>query len=123
MIALSNGRLILGLGAGDFTSEHRVYGFDFERHVSGFEEALQIVLPLLKGERFSYTGQMHRVEDAALLPRSEVGMPPILIGTLRGDPRMSRLTAQYADMWNCMIAFNDCDRDVSWCLGADPRCL
>ena len=61
VIALSNGRLILGLGAGDFTSEHQAYGFDFERHVSRFEEALQIVLPLLKGERFSYTGQLHRV--------------------------------------------------------------
>ena len=32
-------------------------------------------------------------------------MPPILIGTLKGKPRMSRLTAQDADVWNCMIAF------------------
>jgi alkanesulfonate monooxygenase SsuD/methylene tetrahydromethanopterin reductase-like flavin-dependent oxidoreductase (luciferase family) len=43
-----------------------------------------------------------------LLPKSAAGTPRILIGTLKGKPRMSRLTAQYADMWNCMIAFGDC---------------
>jgi alkanesulfonate monooxygenase SsuD/methylene tetrahydromethanopterin reductase-like flavin-dependent oxidoreductase (luciferase family) len=105
---LAHGRLILGLGAGDFVSEHAAYGFDFERHVSRFEEALPIVRRLLAGERFSYAGEFHRVEDAQLLPRAAAGAPPVLIGTLKGKPRMSRLVAQYADMWNCMIAFGDC---------------
>lgn len=108
VVELSGGRLILGLGAGDFTSEHRAYGFDFERHVGRFENALEIVLPLLAGERFSHRGEFHYVEDAALLPKSAHGRPPVLIGTLRGLPRMSRLVAQHADMWNCMIAFGDC---------------
>jgi alkanesulfonate monooxygenase SsuD/methylene tetrahydromethanopterin reductase-like flavin-dependent oxidoreductase (luciferase family) len=108
VVELSGGRLILGLGAGDFTSEHRAYGFDFERHVGRFEDSLAIIRPLLAGERFSYQGEFHRVEDAAVLPKSGYGRPPILIGTLRGLPRMSRLVAQYADLWNCMIAFGDC---------------
>lgn len=108
VVELSAGRLILGLGAGDFTSEHRAYGFDFERHVGRFEDSLAIILPLLAGERFSYLGEFHRVEDAAVLPKSGYGRPPILIGTLRGLPRMSRLVAQYADLWNCMIAFGNC---------------
>lgn len=109
---LSQGRLVLGLGAGDFASEHRAYGFDFERPVSRFEEALQIVKPLLHGERVSFAGQYARVDDAALLPRAASGPPPILIGTLLGKPRMSRLVAQYAEIWNCMIAFGDCALDV-----------
>lgn len=108
VVDLSAGRLILGLGAGDFTTEHAAYGFDFERHVGRFENALQILKPLLAGERFSHEGEFHRVVDAALLPKSTFGAPPILIGTLQGKPRMSRLAAQYADMWNCMIAFGDC---------------
>ncbi len=134
VIALSNGRLILGLGAGDFTSEHLAYGFDFERHVGRFEDSLQIILPLLKGERLTHHGEFHRVEDAMLLPRAEAGAPPIMIGTLKGKPRMSRLAAQYADMWNCMIAFNDCALDTflnAWApiaaacerVGRDPRTL
>ena len=105
---LAPGRLVLGLGAGDFTSEHLAYGFDFARHVGRFENALHILLPLLRGQRFSYSGEFHSVEDAELLPRSAGPMPPVMIGTLRGLPRMSRLTAQHADMWNCMIAFGDC---------------
>lgn len=108
VVDLSAGRLILGLGAGDFTTEHAAYGFDFERHVGRFENSLQILRPLLAGERCSHAGEFHRVVDAALMPRSSYGAPPILIGTLQGKPRMSRLTAQYADMWNCMIAFGDC---------------
>ncbi len=108
LVELSDGRLILGLGAGDFTSEHRAYGFDFERHVGRFENSLEILLPLLSGKRFSHRGAFHEVDDAELLPKSAHGCPPILIGTLRGLPRMSRLVAQNADMWNCMIAFGDC---------------
>lgn len=105
---LSDGRLILGLGAGDFVSEHRAYGFDFERHVSRFEEALQVVVPLLDGKRFTHHGEFHHLEDAQLLPRHPGPRPPVLIGTLKGKPRMSRLVAQHADLWNSMIAFGDC---------------
>lgn len=110
---LSEGRLVLGLGAGDFDSEHRAYGFEFARHVSRFENALQIVLPLLRGEKLSHHGEFYRVENAELLPKSHtLGVPPILIGTLQGKPRMSRLVAQHADIWNCMIAFGDCSIEV-----------
>jgi len=105
---LSNGRLILGLGAGDFVSEHMAYGFDFERHVGRFEDSLQIIKPLIEGRRVTFEGEFHRAENAALLPKSAAGTPPVLIGTLKGKPRMSRLVAQHADMWNCMIAFGDC---------------
>jgi len=95
---LSEGRLILGLGAGDFISEHQAYGFDFTRHVGRFEESLQILKPMLRGETVSLQGEFHRVEDAALLPKSAFRAPPLMIGTLKGKPRMSRLVAQHADM-------------------------
>ena len=108
VMELSKGRLILGLGAGDFVSEHMAYGFDFERHVSRFENSLHIIKPLMEGKKLSYEGEFHRLDNAALLPKSGAGTPPILIGTLKGKPRMSRLVAEFADMWNCMIAFGDC---------------
>ena len=39
-----------GLGADDFIAAHQAYGFEFERHVARFEAALQILLPMLRGE-------------------------------------------------------------------------
>ena len=45
---VSGGRLILGLGAGWHEPEYRAYGYPFDRRVSRFDEALQIIVPLLK---------------------------------------------------------------------------
>jgi alkanesulfonate monooxygenase SsuD/methylene tetrahydromethanopterin reductase-like flavin-dependent oxidoreductase (luciferase family) len=107
---LSDGRVILGLGAGDFVTEHRAFGYPFERRVSRFEEALGIIRPLLRGESVTLTGEFHRCEDAALMPAAaRAGGPPIMIGSLEGRPRMSRLVATHADMWNTMPAFGPCD--------------
>jgi alkanesulfonate monooxygenase SsuD/methylene tetrahydromethanopterin reductase-like flavin-dependent oxidoreductase (luciferase family) len=105
---LSEGRVILGLGAGDFATEHRAFGFPFERRVSRFEEALAIIKPLLRGERVSFDGEFYQAHEAELLPKAgRAGGPAVLIGTLMGGPRMSRLVAQQADMWNCNLAFGD----------------
>ena len=105
---LSDGRFILGLGAGDFVSEYRAFGYDFERRVGKFEEALQIIRPLLRGESVTFDGEFYRVHEALLLPKSSrPGGPPILIGTLRSGPRMKRLIMQYADHWNCWLSSTD----------------
>jgi len=111
---LADGRLILGLGAGDFVTEHRAFGYPFERRVSRFEEALAIIAPLLRGETVTYTGEFYRCEAAALMPKAaRAGGPPLMIGSLEGRPRMARLVVQYAQMWNTMLAFGDCSR-AAW---------
>jgi alkanesulfonate monooxygenase SsuD/methylene tetrahydromethanopterin reductase-like flavin-dependent oxidoreductase (luciferase family) len=105
---LSNGRIILGLGAGDFETEHRAFGFPFERRVSRFEESLAIIKPLLRGEVISFRGEFVQANNAQLLPKSSrAGGPPIMIGLLKGGPRMARLVVQHADIWNCIIGFSD----------------
>lgn len=102
---LSDGRVILGLGAGDYSAEHEAFGFPFERRVGRFEESLQIIRPLLRGERVTFEGEFCRTREAELRPRApRAEGPPILIGLLRGGPRMQRLVAQYADHWNCWMA-------------------
>src|SRR5438128_10392686 len=40
---ISDGRLVLGLGAGDSEGEHLTFGFPHEQRVGRFEEALQII--------------------------------------------------------------------------------
>lgn len=105
---ISGGRLVVGLGAGDFATEHRAFGYDFERPIARFEEALAIIRPLLRGETLTHQGEFYRTDGARLLPKSlRAGGPPIMIGLLRGGPRMLRLVAQYADQWNCMLPFSD----------------
>jgi len=102
---LSEGRVILGLGAGDYPAEHQAFGFPFDRRVGRLEESLQIIRPLLRGERVTFEGEFYRTHDAELRPRApRAEGPPILIGLLRGGPRMQRLVAQYADQWNCWMA-------------------
>src|SRR3990172_577256 len=45
---ISGGRLILGIGAGDYEDEHRSFGYSFDGRVGRFEEALKIIHPLLR---------------------------------------------------------------------------
>ena len=105
---LSGGRFITGLGAGDFFSEHLAFGFEWERRIGRFEEALQIIRPLLRGETVNFDGEFYRARGAVLTPKSSrPGGSPILIGALAGGPRMKRLVATYADQWTCWLASTD----------------
>ena len=94
---LSGGRLVVALGAGWNQAEFRAFGIPFEQHVSRFEEAFEIVRRLLAGERVTFRGRFHTVEDAVLLP------PParrakLMVGANR--PRMLAITLPYVDAWN-----------------------
>ncbi len=106
--ALSDGRLVLGLGAGDFYSEHQFHGIPWDRRVSRFEESLKVLIPMLRGEQVTLDGTFCKAETAELLPRGpRPDGPEILIGSMQGGPRMMRLTAEYAHGWSCWIAFED----------------
>jgi alkanesulfonate monooxygenase SsuD/methylene tetrahydromethanopterin reductase-like flavin-dependent oxidoreductase (luciferase family) len=96
---ISNGRVILGLGAGWHEPEFDTFGFPFDHRVDRFEEALQIIPPLLRGERLTFEGTYYQVRDAFLKPLGpRPDGIPLLIGA--GRPRMLRLTARYAAQWN-----------------------
>ena len=101
---LSGGRVVLGLGAGDYPSEHQFFGYPWERRISRFEEALKIICPLMRGEVVSHEGEFYTMHEAQLVPKGgRPEGPPILIGLLKGGPRMQRLVVQYADIWNCWL--------------------
>jgi alkanesulfonate monooxygenase SsuD/methylene tetrahydromethanopterin reductase-like flavin-dependent oxidoreductase (luciferase family) len=78
---LSGGRLVLGLGAGWNEPEFRAFGIPFDHPASRFEEAFEIVRRLLDGDRVTFEGRFHRVEDAVLLPRPP-RRPPLMIGSI-----------------------------------------
>ncbi len=98
---LSDGRFVLGLGAGWQVNEHRAYGIDLlepKHRVDRFEEAIQIVRSLLDEPRSTFEGEHFRVTDAPSQPKPVQEHLPILVGT--GGERMLRITARHADEWN-----------------------
>ena len=94
---ISNGRLILGLGAGWYDREYEAFGYPKDHRVSRFAEALEIVRRLLDGGRVTFVGTYYSLDDAVLLPPPTRHIP-ILVGA--HGPRTMGLTAKWADAWN-----------------------
>ncbi|MBV9897838.1 MAG: LLM class flavin-dependent oxidoreductase [Chloroflexi bacterium] len=96
---VSNGRFTLGVGAGWHQPEFDAFGVPFDHRVGRFEEALQIIAPLLRTGRVDFHGRYYQAPDCEIIPRGpRAGGPPLLVAGIR--PRMLALTAQYADAWN-----------------------
>src|SRR5216683_3051944 len=96
---ISAGRFILGLGAGWHQPEYEAFGYPFDHLAGRFEEALQVIVPLLREGHVDFQGHYYQIHNCVLRPRgpSPAG-PRLLIGAHR--PRMLQLVAQYADAWN-----------------------
>jgi alkanesulfonate monooxygenase SsuD/methylene tetrahydromethanopterin reductase-like flavin-dependent oxidoreductase (luciferase family) len=96
---ISEGRFILGVGAGWHQPEYEAFGYPFDHLASRFDEAMQIIVPLLREGHVDFQGQYYHVRNCVLRPRgpSPAG-PRILVAGRR--PRMLQLTARDADAWN-----------------------
>jgi probable F420-dependent oxidoreductase len=96
---ISGGRLILGLGAGWHQPEFDAFGIPFDHKVDRFEEALQIITPLLREGKVDFNGTYYSAPNCELRPRGpRPGGPEIMVAAFK--PRMLKLTARYADSWN-----------------------
>ena len=95
--AISGGRLVLGLGAGQPGVEYTAFGFPDDHRAARFAEALRIVAALLGGDTVTVSGRYHEMRDASLLPAPDRRIPLLVAG--RG-PRTLRLTARHAAAWN-----------------------
>ncbi|MGI9607502.1 MAG: LLM class flavin-dependent oxidoreductase [Acidimicrobiales bacterium] len=97
--AISEGRLIVGLGAGWNRREYEAFGFAYDRRVSRFSEAFTIIRALLREGMVDFHGEYYTAERCVLHPRSpRVEGPPLMIGSL-GD-RMLDITLPHVDAWN-----------------------
>ena len=96
---VSHGRLILGIGAGWNEPEYQAFGLPFDHRVDRFEEAMQILKPLLQEGHVDFAGRYYHATNCEIVPRGpRAAGPPLLSG---GEgPRMLKLTARYADLWN-----------------------
>jgi alkanesulfonate monooxygenase SsuD/methylene tetrahydromethanopterin reductase-like flavin-dependent oxidoreductase (luciferase family) len=97
---LSSGRLEFGIGAGWAVNEHEMYGISgLDHRVGVFSEGLQVIKSLWTQERTNFDGRYYTMRDAVAVPKPvQNPHPPIWVGS--GGPRMLRLTARHADVWN-----------------------
>ena len=98
---VSNGRATLGIGAGWYQLEHDQLGFEFNTFTERFEkldEAMQIIVPMLRGEKVTLQGKHYTVTDAVNSP-APLSRIPIMIGG-GGEKKTLRMVAQYADESN-----------------------
>lgn len=98
---VSSGRAQLGIGAGWFEVEHEGLGFEFGTFTDRFEkleEALQIIIPMLRDERPTLDGTHYQVKDAINQP-PPISRIPVMIGGA-GERKTLRMVAQYADESN-----------------------
>jgi F420-dependent oxidoreductase-like protein len=129
---LSGGRLELGLGAGWYAGEHRMFGFDFpafRTRLQRLDEAAQIITALWTGQPVSFAGQHYRLEQAQVHPVPAQRPLPLIMG---GKNRRHTLPiiARHATDWNCTYVGVDRFRELSQALdehclaiGRDPRTL
>ena len=99
---ISHGRLLLGVGAGWQENEHAAYGLELgsvKERLDRFEEAVQILTPLLRDKRTTFEGKYFRLTDAPNQPPPVQQPLPLLIGG-GGEKRTMRIAARYADEWN-----------------------
>jgi len=102
---ISQGRAVLGIGTGWFELEHTQLGFEFGTFTERFaklDEALQVILPMIRGRRVTFSGTFYRTEDAVAVPRFRDRIPLMIGGS--GEKKTFGLAARYFDHLNMIAA-------------------
>ena len=127
---VSQGRAILGIGTGWFELEHDQLGYEFGTFTDRFnelDEALQIILPMIKGERPTFSGKYYRTQEAMANPRFRDHIPLMIGGS--GEKKTIPLAAKYFDHLNVIATFDQLPQKVKVVrerceeIGRDPATL
>jgi F420-dependent oxidoreductase-like protein len=126
---MSDGRLILGLGAGWYEREYRAYGYDYPSagdRLGLLDEALQVIPRLWSEETVSFDGRFVHLDGAYCEPQPlREPRPPILVGG-GGEQVTLRIAARHADMTNWQVGLDAFERKsallAGYCddIGRDP---
>ncbi len=99
---ISGGRFVLGLGSGHAGRQAHAFGLPEDHVIGRFEEAVEIIVPLLRTGRADFEGTYHaarELEQRPVGPRP--GQIPIMMGAK--GPKMLRLAALRADIWSWYV--------------------
>ena len=119
---MSNGRAILGIGAGWNVAEFEAFGVEpgssMGERLDWLDEAVALIRAMFDGEETSAGGSHYRSRSVRNVPAPIQRRLPILIGG-KGKRKTLRTVANYADLW---ATFGDLDvvRDAEatlrrWC--------
>ena len=90
------------MGSGHAGRQAHAFGLPEDHVYSRFEEALEIILPLLRQGRADFEGTFHAARDLEQRPRGpRPGGIPIMIGA--SGPKMLRQAALHADIWSWYV--------------------
>lgn len=127
---MSQGRAILGIGTGWYELEHDSLGYEFGTFTDRFNklgEALEIILPMLRGERPTVEGKYYRAKEAMAEPRFRDHIPLMIGGS--GEKKTIPLAARHFDHLNIIAGFDELPRKIQVVkercaeIGRDPATL
>jgi alkanesulfonate monooxygenase SsuD/methylene tetrahydromethanopterin reductase-like flavin-dependent oxidoreductase (luciferase family) len=96
---ISGGRFVFGLGAGHAGTQAHSFGLPEDMVGARFEEALQVIVPLMRGGKANLEGKYHSAHDLVQQPVGpRPGKIPLLIGGQKA--KGIRLAALNADVWS-----------------------
>ena len=98
---ISDGRFVLGVGAGWQENEHAQYGIHLPAagpRLRQFEEACAVIRALRDEEVATFDGRYYQLRGARMEPKA-VGRLPLMIGGA-GEKMMPGIVARQADEWN-----------------------
>jgi alkanesulfonate monooxygenase SsuD/methylene tetrahydromethanopterin reductase-like flavin-dependent oxidoreductase (luciferase family) len=101
--SISNGRFILGIGAGWLESEFKSYGFRFPpvaERLEQLKEALIILRLMWKENSPSFEGKHFKIHDASCYPKPVQSTLPIWVGISSGTKTLPRISIEQADGLN-----------------------
>jgi F420-dependent oxidoreductase-like protein len=103
---MSDGRLILGLGAGWYEREFEAYGYPYppaRERLGLLDEALQVIPRLWSEETVDFDGRFVHLDGAYCEPQPvRSPRPPILVGG-GGEQVTLRIAARHADLTNWQV--------------------
>jgi len=97
---LTDGRFILGIGAGNNGAEHAAFGYPFPppaERLDQLDEAVRVIRALWSESPATFRGRHYRIQDAFSSPLPDEPVPLMIGGG--GEKRTLRLVAEHADWW------------------------
>jgi F420-dependent oxidoreductase-like protein len=122
---ISNGRLILGLGAAWFELEHTAYGIPFYtpgERARRLGEAVEVIKLLFTQQKSNFKGKYYQLKDALCEPKPlQKPYPPLLIGGM-GPKLIQPLAARQANIWHFFVRDGDPQETKKICTDFDALC-
>ena len=108
---ISNGRLILGLGAGWNEAEFSSYGYSFppiKVRIDQLIETVRIVKEMWREDIATFKGANFSISSALNMPKPVQKFPPIWIGIMKGTKLLPTVAVTEADGFNTIAPLDLC---------------